>query len=178
MMRSCFSIAGLGEPVRRRLRVPDPARGGFVLLEVLVAMVILGISVATLMRSFTISMAAISKNDVTTQGCVLAESLLEGLEAKPPDAGTITGDFSDDGYPYYSYELHVYDQDIKYKDLPGNEKVDNLRSLKIVNLKITYDNEHTKAVVPVDVSLILPPIERFSYQSKFLNELFLDDANQ
>lgn len=69
---------------RRRRR----ATTGFVLLEVLVSMVILGIAMATMMRSFTLSIAAIRNNDVTTQATVLAETLLQSLEAEPPKKGS------------------------------------------------------------------------------------------
>lgn len=148
---------------------------GFVLLEVIVAMVILGISIATLMRSFTMSLAAIRVNDATTQGTVLAETLLQRLEAEPPGKSKLSGSFEDEGFSQYGYEIEMDDQKIKYR-LKSNSRVDGLRDLKVARIKITYDNPKTgKVTIPTQAYLILSPIERFSFQSKFMNEMFDED---
>jgi type II secretion system protein I len=159
---------------RRRSRT-----SGFILLEVLVALVILGIAVGTIMRSFTLSMAAIRKNDVSTQAFVLAESMLQNLEVKPPSGkGKQSGSFEADGYPNYLWQVETKEEEIRYKHLKTASRIENLKTLNHVKLKLTYDDRTNKVQTPVDVDLILPPIERFSYQSKFLNELFKDEAKR
>ncbi len=151
--------------------------GGFVLLEVLVSLVILGISVATIMRSFTISMSAIRKNDVSQQAFVLAESMLQNLEASPTEKGKLSGSFEADGFPHYFWELETAKEEIRYRSLKTTNRVENMRELSRVTLRVIYDDGRNKRQVPVQVDLILPPVERFSYESKFLNELFRDEAS-
>jgi type II secretory pathway pseudopilin PulG len=149
-----------------------------VLLEVVVSLVILGIAVATIMRSFTISMAAIRKNDVSVQSFILAESMLQTLEVTPPQKGKLTGSFEADGLPNYTWEMNAKEEEIKYKHLKTASRIENLKPLHHVNLTITYDDHRNKVQTPIQVDLILPPIERFSYQSKFLNELFRDEEKR
>lgn len=133
-------------------------------------MVILGISIAAIMRSFTLSMAAIRKNDVSTQAYILAETLLQDLETEPLVKGVQNGDFSDDGFPAYSWEIKVEKEDIKYPALKS--KPSNLRGITKAELKVTYNDGRNAIQTPVVVDLIFPPVERFSFESKFRNELF------
>ena len=147
-----------------------------VLLEVTVAVVILAISVVTLMRSFTISMQSIRKNDISTQACILADTLFQSMEVNAPEKGKSSGTFEQDGFPKYSWEMEVKNEEIKYKDVKTLGKVENLKELKHVTVKIMYDDGQMNPQTPVEAHLILPPVERFSYQSKFLNELFKDEV--
>ena len=151
------------------------ARAGFVLLEVVVSLTILGIAVAALMRSFTISMHAIRKNDVTTQACMLAEGLLQSMEVSPPKEKVSRGTFEDVGFPKFSYEMEFKEEEIRYKRLKTKPK--NLKPLRWVSLRIVYDNGQQKAFSPVQLELYLPPIEHFEFDSKFLNELFYDEMD-
>jgi hypothetical protein len=148
---------------------------GFVLLEVIVSMVIMGIALGTLMRSFTLSMKAIRKNDIITQGCVLAEGLLQDLEVNPPASKTLTGDFEDLGFPEFSYEVKYKEEDIRYRGLKATSEVKDLRPLRSVQLQVFHraDREHD-AIAVAEVYTLLAPIEHWSYESKFLNELFRD----
>jgi len=165
--------------IRRMNRLGIPGRGrsgGFALLEVIVAMVILGISIATIMRSFTLSLAAIRKNDAGTHASVLAETLLQNLEADPPTEKktTLTGDFSQEGFPEYGYQIEIENEKIKYR-LNTKTRIDGLRDLKIARLQMTYENSKGEITNPLDGYLILPPLERFSYESKRRNELFSEE---
>ncbi len=150
-------------------------KGGFVLMEIIVSLVILGMAVAALMRSFTISLTVIRKNDVATQACVLAESVLQSAEVDPPTSPKVTGTFEDVGFPKYSYTLEYQDQDIKYRNLKGSAKDADLRPLRHVRLTITYSDGRLRQFNPVQVETFLPPIERFTQRSKFENELFHEE---
>lgn len=154
-------------PSRRRA-------SGFVLLEVIVAMVILGISIATIMRSFTLSLAAIRANDATTRATVLAQTALQTMEAEPPEKGRTRGDFELDGFPDYSYEVETEDEKIKYR-IKTQAKIEGLRELKVCHLTISYNDPNGSVSEPADAYLILPPLERFSYESKLRNELFTEE---
>ncbi len=160
-----------------KFRVLPPRRSpasGFVLLEVIVAMVILGISIATMMRSFTLSLSAIRKNDSTTVATVLAETALQSMEAEPPGKGKSSGDFESDGFPRYSYDVVSSKEKLKYR-LKTETRPQNLRELQAVNLSITYNDPRGRVTHPADAFLILAPLERFSYESKLRNELFSEE---
>jgi type II secretory pathway pseudopilin PulG len=151
--------------------------GGFMLLEVIVSLVILGISVATLMRSFQLSLSAIRKNDVTTVACVLGDRLMQDFELNPPQSSVTSGDFSEDGYPNYSWTAKYKEEPIRYRGLKTKNKVDDLRGFKHVTVEIIYDDKRLRRYSPVQLDLYLPPIERFSPESKFRNELFLEEGS-
>lgn len=164
LLHSRHSVTDLRCPARHR-------NSGFVLLEVIVAMVILGIAMATMMRSFTLSIAAIRNNDVTTQATVLAETALQNIEAEPPEKGKTHGDFELDGKPNFGFELDTTEEKLKYR-IKTQSRPENLRSLKICRLQITHLDSHDRLTNPVEAYLIIPPLERFGYESKLRNELF------
>lgn len=153
---------------------PGRHNGGFVLLEVIVSMVILGIAMATMMRSFTLSISAIRNNDVTTQATVLAETALQTIEAEPPEKGKTHGDFELEGKPNFGFELDTTEEKLKYR-IKTQSRPENLRSLKICRLQITHLDSHDRLTNPVEAYLVIPPLERFSYESKLRNELFTEE---
>jgi type II secretory pathway pseudopilin PulG len=156
---------------------PTARSKGFMLLEVIVSLVILGVSVAALMRSFTVSMNAIRRIDVVTQGCVLAGGFLQDLELDPQKAHSGRGTFEEDGYPDYFWELTIEDEEIRYKHL--ETKVKNLRGLKHATLRVSYQNKTMRTPREiVEVHLYIPPIERFRFDSKFYNELFREEERR
>ncbi|MBX7245888.1 MAG: type II secretion system GspH family protein [Candidatus Sumerlaeaceae bacterium] len=162
--------------MRRFHFVHRRACGGFILLEVLISMVILGLSVATIMRSFTLSMSAVRRNDVTTRGCVLAQSLLQDLELNPPKSKSVHGDFSEQGFPAYSYDLKFDEEEIRYRGLKTKAKVTDLKPLKYGKVAVYYnDPRQERPVLVVETEFYIPTFERFEYRSKFLNELFRDE---
>ncbi len=151
--------------------------GGFVLIEVMVSLVILGISVAALMQSFTISLTAIRKNEIVTQACVLAESVLQLAEVQPPAGRKTEGTFEEEGFPRYSYKMEYADEEIKYRNLKNSAKDAELEPLRHIRLTITYTDGRLKTFVPVEVETFLLPLERFTQRSKHENELFLEEES-
>lgn len=149
---------------------------GMILLEVMVSVVMLGVAVATLMRTFNICLFAVRKNESATQAFSLAESVLQTLEAEPPSKGKSEGTFDDDNFQNFSYTLESSEEKLRYRNQSTLTKADDLKPLKKIELKITYDDGRRPATTPVTVHMILSPIERFSYESKFYNELFLDES--
>ena len=157
-----------------RLHRPRRRRAGFVLLEVLVSMVILGISVATLMRSFTMSLQALRTNQIVHQATVLADQLVADLELAPPTQSSSEGSFEEQGYPNFTWSMRYEETEPRYRSATTKNKV-KLRSLRHALVKLTYDDGRRKRWVPLSVDVYLQPIERWSYQSKFFNELFKEE---
>lgn len=167
----------MGTEMRRLsgpLRLRPRRTGGMVLMEVLVSLVILGVSVAALMQSFTVSMSAIRKNSITTQACVLAESVLQAMEVDPPEQRKVTGTFEDQGLPKYSYTLELEEEELRYRNLRSSAKDAELKPLKRVRLTIHYE-DHRKPFNPVQVETALLPLERFTQRSRNENELFWEE---
>ncbi|NLD61981.1 type II secretion system protein [Candidatus Sumerlaeota bacterium] len=153
------------------------SRNSFALLEVLVSVMILSIALSTLMRSFTISMNVVKRNDIITQGCILGEALLQDLEMNSPKSKNSSGTFEDDGFPLYSYEI-AYDEEVpRYGNLPKGVRLEDPVPIRKVNVKIYYTAQNSKKTETVtSLDLILPPIERWQYESRFLNGLFMEDS--
>jgi type II secretory pathway pseudopilin PulG len=149
------------------------AAAGFALLEVIVSLVVLGISVATLMRSFQMSLSAIHRNEITTRATILADQLIQDLELDPParkKSGS-SGTFEDQGHPQYSWNIEYKEEEIRYRNTPTKNRIDQ-KPLRYAKVKINYDDGRMKRFSPIELEVYLMPVERWTYQSKFYNELF------
>jgi prepilin-type N-terminal cleavage/methylation domain-containing protein len=68
-------------------------RKGFTLLEVMVAMAIMGLALAGVMQIFTSTLAGIGKSDLYTEGTLIARQVMEEFLLKSElDEGVYTGD--------------------------------------------------------------------------------------
>ena len=79
-----------------------------------------------------------------------------------------------EGFPDYRFEIQITEEKIKYR-LKTNTKVEGLHDLKVARGAIYYDVPQGDSKKVADVYLVLPPIERFKFESKFLNELFTEE---
>ena len=82
---------------------PSPARGlcrrGFTLLEVLVAVAVLGLALVSLLGLHVRNLALIAHDQRITEATLLARALMTEAEVEPfPEVGFTTGDF-EDRYP-------------------------------------------------------------------------------
>lgn len=150
---------------------------GFVLLEVLVSMVILGISVATMMRSFTMSLSALRTNQIVLQATVLCDQLVQDLELAPPERSGSDGTFEEQGHPQFSWSVRYTEEEPRYRSATTKNKVD-LRPIRHATVKVYHDDGRRKRWAPVTVDVHLMPLERWSYQSKFFNELFREEGGR
>ena len=98
-----------------RMRNSRAAQRGFTLLEVLVAMMILGLSLGAILHQFALASRAGSASHDTTRATMYAREKLEDLKLQPELVeATERGSF-DDGYEwettvqYYNYD-HIEDQ--------------------------------------------------------------------
>jgi prepilin-type N-terminal cleavage/methylation domain-containing protein len=151
---------------------------GFALLEVLVSLVILGISVAAVMQSFTVSMKAIRRNDEVTKACMLAETLIQDLNVQPPTSRFINGNFESMGHPEFSYEVETREEEPSPRDLGAKGQLEGLRPLVICRLKMRHTDRQSRTRLVLDTSFLLMPIERFSADAKLWNGIFLDEAGE
>lgn len=88
-------------------RRPPGAEPGFTLLEVLVALVILGVALTALLSAEAAGVRLRSQSQELTLATFLAQARMTDVElAGFPELGTREGDFGD-AYPGYRWELTV-----------------------------------------------------------------------
>lgn len=161
---------------------------GFILLEVILSMMILGIAIAALMRSFTTSLATVRKAQILTTSCLLAQQILEEYEVIPPQEDHMEGNFSSpaedqgyyksdekptsDPYKYYYWIVDVEDVEVDYPDFSLKGDSDELENLTRISVTILYDDGRLKQFTPVRVETYLTTVEKFTYNSKKENKLY------
>lgn len=119
-------------------------RRSFVLLEVTLALIILAVAMAAVLRAFVIGFDAIKMNKVSMTGTILAESLLEDLELVPPGEGRVEGRFDEDPrfgpeYERFTWERDVEIEEIDYNDLELSDPLQDMEALYKIKLRIFYD---------------------------------------
>jgi len=84
-------------------------RGGFTLLETVVAMAILMIGIVGVMQAFSTSMAATREAQSYSKAAILAEEIATQLDSQvPPEAGQTSGIFADaSGYAWSATVLQA-----------------------------------------------------------------------
>lgn len=140
----------------------------FVLLEVIVAMAILGVAVAAFMRSFTQSLHAAKQMEIHTQAQFFARQLLDEFEIFPPEEGETEGGFGED-YPFYFYRVDVryVEPDYNRRVLEVPDDVEQLFAMREITLEIFYqDARMTDPVRPVHLETAIMGLEKFSFESK------------
>ena len=94
---------GLPHPPQR----PPAADAGFTLVEILVALVILGVALTALLSAEAAGVRLRSQSQELTLATFLAQARMTDVElAGFPDLGTREGDFGD-AYPGYRWQLNV-----------------------------------------------------------------------
>jgi type II secretion system protein I len=111
-----------------------PRTSGFVLLEVLLSLMILGIAVAAFMRSFTQSLAAAKRIEVQSQAALLARKLMDQMEMTPPADGSSDGDFGTN-YPAYTYRVTMEYEEPNYGKLDGDDGIEQYYAMRQVEIE-------------------------------------------
>ncbi len=137
----------------------------FVLLEVLIALTILGVTVSAILRSFSQSLSAVRRIEVQTQAAFFAHQLLDEFEINPPDEGTTEGGFGD-AYREYSYVATVRYEMPDYGESRVHKDIGQFFPLRLVAIEINYDNGRNAPFQAASIHSAIMGFERFSEQAK------------
>lgn len=151
-------------------------RRSFVLLEVLVALVILGITLTALLRGFMVGMNAMRELKIMNTASQLAESLLDDFELEPPRDGKGEGRFADDPrfgeeFANYTWEYSVEEDDIRYRDTPRGTRQEQ-EPIRTLELTIRYDDGVHRQFVPIRLTTYLMETQLFTDRALQANQLF------
>jgi type II secretory pathway pseudopilin PulG len=154
------------------MKAPSAPRG-FLLLEVILSLSILGLASMMLLRAYTVSLDTIRKADTINTAAILAESLIEELDLRGyAEAGRLEGNFGED-FPEFYWRAEVDEERLRYSHVESGIKVDDLEPLRTIDVTIFYQrNEYDKPFVPLHFSYHPLLIENFSLQAKFENQLY------
>jgi prepilin-type N-terminal cleavage/methylation domain-containing protein len=122
---------------------------GFVLLEVLVAIVVLGVAMVALMKGFILSLDTLGKVKMNEQAILLAQTLMDDLILEPPAEGDYEGEFSEDNrfgedFEGWKWELEVWTEEPDYEERPRGNMSQDLEQLYFVKASIIYSNQWGK----------------------------------
>lgn len=160
---------------RPRHRKPRRA-AGFILLEVLVALVILSVTMAALLRGFMVAMSSIKANRVQANATLLMQSLLEDYEIEPPAEGRAEGTFAEDPrfgeeFEHFSWYRDVDEVRVRYRDVP-RRTLQEPEPLYLMYLEIRHDDGRGRESVPMRTVTYLMESQLFTDQSIAVNQLF------
>lgn len=111
-------------------RTSDGSNGGFTLMEVMLALAILGMSLSVLIRSQQLSVRAANRSKLMSVAVMLARYTMVEVEDKLFEDGFSdfdqeeTGDYEEEGFKRYSFKLKV-----DKVELPTNVNADSLSSM-------------------------------------------------
>jgi hypothetical protein len=151
-------------------------RWSFVLLEVLVALLILGVAMTAVLRGFMMTNHALRENLIVLEATYLADSLVQDFELEPPLPGRHDGEFADDPrfgerFERYQWELEVEEEAIRYRKVP-RKALQDPEPLYPFTLRIIYDDGQYRRFVPVQVDSALLETQLFSDNALQANQLF------
>lgn len=146
-------------------------KGGFVLLEVVVCLIILSVAISAFLRSFSVSIKTIRNAEIVTQASVLAQQLMDEFEIVPPLEALTENEFGEE-HPnfYYVVESEILEPD--YEGLALEEDIEEFQTLQQVSISIYYDDGQTRKFRPIKLTCYLTGLEKFSYACKRENQLY------
>jgi len=160
----------------------------FILLEVIVSLMILGVAIAALLRCFTLSLASARKAQIITTACLLAQQILDEYEVVPPQDNHAEGNFapldenpapgqesaasSSSMLKRFYWTADVEEVEVDYPDFTLESEHEEFENLTKLTVTIIYDDGRLKRFTPVRVQTYLTNTEKFTYSSKNENKLY------
>jgi type II secretory pathway pseudopilin PulG len=152
---------------------------GFILLEVLVAMVIVAVVFVAVLRGCYLALGMSKKVRANEQAIFLAESLLADYELEPPvEDFEREGSFGDDPrfgeeFAGFTYRIRATEEDIRYREKPKGKPRQDLEPLVHMTIDIFHQpkgRDEPQRLLTLNTYVPEPTI--FSNEALQSNQLF------
>ncbi|MDX2175794.1 MAG: type II secretion system protein [Candidatus Sumerlaeia bacterium] len=154
------------------------SRRGYILLEVLVAVVIMAVAFVGILKGFGVALHTMSQIRVNEQAMYLGQTLMDDLELEPPDAGSYEGRFTDDParfgdeFASFGYRIEVDEEKPRYKEDPKGKPLQDLETFYRVDIAITHTDKRDRERTVLTLNTIVIEATLFSDQSLQSNQVF------
>lgn len=148
---------------------PILPRRSFLLLEVILSLVLLGMAAMVLMRAYTVGRGSVRKAEIISTACMLAESLVEDMDQQ--GMSRKEGSFGS-SFPGYSWTVRTTEERLRYDHMKNISGVENLEPLLTHHVQVTYERGTRHAYTAVSFSYHPLRIESFSARAKYENQIF------
>jgi type II secretory pathway pseudopilin PulG len=148
----------------------------FVMLEVMVAIIIIGLAAVALVRGFIVSLDTVSRVRMNEQAILLGRSIMDDMMLEPPSEGEYNGRFADDNrfgeaFAGWEWEMEVETIEPDYDEVPKGNLLQDLEVLYHTKLRINFDNGE-EVETYLEMQLFLPDPDFFTDESLQSNQLF------
>ncbi len=139
---------------------------GFVLMEVIVSMLIIGIALSVILRSFNTSADSNVRTQISTTALFLIQKILFEIDFNTDDykEGTYEGSFGDD-YPNFYWRITAYEYEPEYDDVTLENDIEEVAGLKDYQIDIVYNDQRGRYFIPISLKTSALGAEKFSYAS-------------
>ena len=162
---------------RHRARARRGLRS-FVLLEVLLSVVIAGVTLTAVLDAFITVLGTMRDKQTILTASLLAESLMAEYQIEPPEEGDEDGWFADDPRYGEEFERFSWRRDVEsfepdYDDVPS-ELLQELEHVYEMELTIYYhyDRRRDARWAPVRLTTYIVEPTIFTEDAMFQNQLF------
>ena len=162
--------------VNTAFRRTQSPRAAFILLEVMVSLVIVGVSMTALLRGFVMSLDTVKKVRMNEVAIFLAEAFVDDLVLEPPPEGRFDGRFDSDprfgeAFEGWQWELTVEAEEPRYRERPRGLPFRRIEHEYHARIVIAHRDDFGRTVyLTLDTILMDPDV--FSLQSMQANQLF------
>lgn len=157
---------------------------GFMLLEVMVAIVIIGVSVVALFRGFIVTLDSVNRLKQNEQAIFLARTFMDDMILEPPAEGTYEGRFAEDSrfgedWEGWKWKLRVDRDEPRYQERPKGTLLQDIEEIYTAEVEILFEpvlqsgsRGHAREISFITVQTILMDPELFSQEALQTNQLF------
>jgi len=139
---------------------------GFVLMEVIVSMLIIGIALSVILRSFNTCADSNIRTQIATTALFLTQKVLFDVDFNPEKykKGTYEGNFGED-YPNFYWSVTAYEIEPEYEDVTLENDIEDMATLKEYKIDIVYNDQKGRNFIPISLKTAGMGAEKFSYES-------------
>ena len=122
----------------------NPARRAFILLEVMIAVMIIGVTFVAILRGFIVAYDTLGRVRMNETAMHLARSVMDDMILEPFSDGDFEGRFEDDprfgtDYSGWHWQVWVEREEPRYSVRPVGTMLSDMEELYIARVRVSYD---------------------------------------